>query len=124
MFCLEGDQRHKADKDPTPEASGHLKQVQMSSCSVPFCVDTGQTLKDNEHSKMPSDCYRDFVPERTSSLSSKPLCCNQPAYNHVVQNCVVPTKCETAECLRSGDRGSCMMDNRSPYVTEYHPQVW
>ncbi|GBN26731.1 hypothetical protein AVEN_70435-1 [Araneus ventricosus] len=121
MFCLDSDQRHKADKDPP---SCDLKQAHLSSCSVPFCVDTGQNLKDSEmakHADITSDCYRDFVPDKTNAISSKNLCCNQSNYNPVVQDCVVPTKCETNECLRSGDRGSCMMDSRPPYVTEYPP---
>ncbi|GFQ71764.1 IRO domain-containing protein, partial [Trichonephila clavata] len=124
LFCLDGDQRPKAETDSAPD---DLKHGQMTSCSVPFCVDTGQTLKDSgeiaKHAaEMSADCYREFVPDRTSSLSSKNLCCPQSHYSPVVQNCVVPTKCETTECLRSGDRGSCMMDNRQPYVTEYPPQ--
>ncbi|GFY76458.1 iroquois-class homeodomain protein irx-4-A [Trichonephila inaurata madagascariensis] len=124
LFCLDGDQRPKAETDSAPD---DLKHGQMTSCSATFCVDTGQALKDNgeiaKHAAdMSTDCYREFVPDRTSSLPSKNLCCSQSHYSSVVQNCVVPTKCETTECLRSGDRGSCMMDNRQPYVTEYPPQ--
>ncbi|KFM68188.1 hypothetical protein X975_23551, partial [Stegodyphus mimosarum] len=104
-------------------------------CHVEFCSESGQKEEENSTTgKVKStplasgSCslpYGNFTRDRTSGVPIRKhpvddMCCDRSMYS-LLPSCGVQAKCEATDCITTGNRGSCMMDNQTHYTTTEFP---